>query len=763
MTTWALSPGAKNASDPVIEAKSTRKQTIAPGEVIIAGFALLALVTAELILTARISGTHYTGGDGVMAQAVVRAAFKLNRLFDVTSLGLVQGIGSQSLPLNVWANPAYWPFAISDGKWAADTSGLIALTCFAAACYAMARCFDLSVVASAVAAQLSILIFGPVLVLVGFTSVFVLTPGFAVVYAPHMMALGLLARIEAGKLASFVLFTSGLFLLLLYSLYCDPLWSMVSAIGWAVAFAVVAFSPLHAGTIFVRCAALACCGILFLAGGVLEYLYTLTQYTARVQFPSLITRPADLAYGSVLFTTVFGRYLYGACIFGWMLGFIALTGRPRVLVTAAAVSFAFLAAYVTAFLLSPANWWLPLPIYVEHCLYPLFAAGGVAGCWGALRQLGLFARHLADRADLRALLSVRPQILGAFPERPFSRAWIGAIIGLVAVALIPIAGIVVAAKRQPLYASVYVTPWPDEPEFAGYLSANIGLSVGKPFRGSATLWTNSYPDRFSMANLWRHGIPTANEYSQLVTPQALYLNGALFKKDVSTDMNQFMPWIGGEGSYPLLFKMFQALGVRYIVGYDPFDAAQQGGFRTHTFPRRQPTVPPGRWLIYEFPDPNVGNYSPTQVVTAASAPEMLTHLRDPNFDFRRDVVLSSGLESLVPARRMNLSIIRGGLHVSGESEGTSLVLLPQQFSHCLTASDRRVRIVRANLISTGVIFSGVVDTDISFGYGMFSPGCRRADLADVKRLGIALSGNAEKPAGRPDIMGTLRSAVAAIK
>jgi hypothetical protein len=385
-----------------------------------------------------------------MAQAVVRAAFKLNRLFDVTSLGLVQGIGSQSLPLNVWADPAYWPFAISDGKWAADTSGLIALTCFAAACYAMARCFDLSVVASAMAAQLSILIFGPVLVLVGFTSVFVLTPGFAVVYAPHMLALGLLARIEAAKLASFVLFTSGLFLLLLYSLYCDPLWSMVSAISWTVAFAVVAFSRLHAGTILVRCAALACCGILFLAGGVLEYLYTLTQYTARVQFPSLITRPADLAYGSVLFTTVFGRYLYGACIFGWMLGFIALTGRPRVLVTAAAVSFAFLAAYVTAFLLSPANWWLPLPIYVEHCLYPLFAAGGVAGCWGALRQLGLFARHLADRADLRALLSVRPRILGAFPERPFSRAWIGAIIGLVAVALIPIAGIVVAAKRQPL-------------------------------------------------------------------------------------------------------------------------------------------------------------------------------------------------------------------------------------------------------------------------------------------------------------------------
>jgi hypothetical protein len=58
MTTWTLSPGARNASDQVIGSKSTRKQAIAPRELVIAGFALLALVTAELILTARISGTH---------------------------------------------------------------------------------------------------------------------------------------------------------------------------------------------------------------------------------------------------------------------------------------------------------------------------------------------------------------------------------------------------------------------------------------------------------------------------------------------------------------------------------------------------------------------------------------------------------------------------------------------------------------------------------------------------------------------------------
>jgi hypothetical protein len=89
---------------------------------------------------------------------------------------------------------------------------------------------------------------------------------------------------------------------------------------------------------------------------------------------------------------------------------------------------------------------------------------------------------------------------------------------------------------------------------------------------------------------------------------------------------------------------------------------------------------------------------------------------------------------------MTLSVVRGGLHVSGRSDGTSLVVLPQQFSNCLRADDARVRLVRANLIMTGIIFSGAVDTDISFDYGIFSPGCRRADFADMKQLGIELAG-----------------------
>ena len=44
--------------------------------------------------------------------------------------------------------------------------------------------------------------------------------------------------------------------------------------------------------------------------------------------------------------------------------------------------------------------------------------------------------------------------------------------------------------------------------------------------------------------------------------------------------------------------------------------------------------------------------------------------------------------------------------------------------------------MRADLLMTGVIFSGDVDTDILFDYGILTPRCRRADLADMRRLQI---------------------------
>src|SRR5262249_3872297 len=113
-------------------------------EVILAGFALSALLIAQWMLSYAIHGTNYDGGDGKMAQAIILAAVKFSGFFQVTTISPIEGIGSQLLPLNVWANPAYWPFHFLDKAAATHGSGLIALAVFSPCCFVVAICLGLS-------------------------------------------------------------------------------------------------------------------------------------------------------------------------------------------------------------------------------------------------------------------------------------------------------------------------------------------------------------------------------------------------------------------------------------------------------------------------------------------------------------------------------------------------------------------------------------------------------------------------------------------
>jgi hypothetical protein len=752
----------------------------------VAGFALLALLVAQWMLSSAIHGTNYDGGDGKMAQATILAAVKFSGLFQVTTISPIEGIGSQLLPLNVWANPAFWPFHFFDKSLATDVSALIALMVFATACYVMARCFDVGVIASAVAAQTCIVLFAPMVLVLELPTVFCLTPGNAVAYAPHMVALGLLARLEPGSWRRIGLITTGVFAMIFYSLYCDPLWTMVDGISWSVAFAVVVLGPLRLKTIALRAAALGLCAMVLFFSGVLEYLRTLSQYTARVQFPAVADRPRMVEFVSTVFVSPNTKYFYLACTLGWLLGIALLRARPRLLCVAAAVSFGCFLAYSAVYLLlEGAPWMPPIPIYVEQCLLPLYLAAGVVGYWGALRaaaqppaavtralkpicacllrvlhsflqRFRSFAHGIVQRARIAVIRHGKPRFarwlfplsrllesdvpptaaqVAVLPTRPSSRfaALVG---GLLAVAIIPGGLADFAEYHSSQYTNKWNQPWPNEPEVVGFFKSNVGRAIGQPIRGSVHFWTYNADIEFTIITLWASSIHTIDEYSQLVSPQALYALYALLQNNVTGMLNGFIPFAGT--SWDMFFKTLQLFGVRYYVA-DPGGAAlaAKAGYHGFTFPRRPLIGAPELWQIYELPQPNAGDYSPTEVVTAALAPEMVAAMQVENFDFTKQVVLSVlPPETMVPARDIKLSLIHGGFHLSGHSSGTSLVVLPQQFSNCLRARDERVRIVRADLLMTGVIFSGEVDTDILFDYGIFTPSCRRADLADMRRLQV---------------------------
>jgi len=694
-----------------------RHRTAVFSEIIVAGFALLALLVAQWMLSSAIPGTNYGGGDGKMAQATILAALKFGGLFQVTNISPLEGVGSQMLPMNVWLNPAYWPFHNFSLALATDVSALIALACFVIACYVMARCFDVPVLPSAIAAQLCIVLFAPSVLVLGLSTVFCLTPGNAVAYAPHMMALGLLARVEPGSWRIFVLLTAAISALLFYSLFCDPLWTMVDGFSWSVAFAVVTLSPMNLKAILVRGAALGCCLVLLFLTRALEYVYTLSQYTARIQFAAVVDRPRLAPFVSTVFNSSATKFYYAACVLGWLLGIWALRNRPRVLVLAAATTFVAYLAFSTGFMLLKAPWTAPIPVYVEHSLFPLFLAAGVAGYWGALRATTRW-RFLLLRVRLR-------------------RYFLPTVLGLVIVAIIPTVAVNFAANRSAPYVAMWKEPWPNDPELLQFLTGSIGRNVGEPFRGTIHILPYDNYSGLTIMTLWAKGVATVHEYSQLATPQAFYMLYAVFQNPVVGHLNGFVPFPGP--SWSTYFKTLQLFGARYYFA-DPAHPeiatqAHMAGHSLTTMPRRPSTGEPGLWQIYELPRPNIGNYSPTEVVMAQSAAEITARMREEKFDFTKQVVLSTPVgEPLVAARNMRLSLIRGGLHVSGTSEGTSLVVLPQQFSNCLRARDSRVRIVRADLMMAGVIFSGEIDTDILFDYGIFMPGCRWIDLADLQRL-----------------------------
>jgi hypothetical protein len=127
-------------------------------EVLIAGLSLLMLLAAQVLLCSTIHGTNYLGADGKQTQATVIAALNFSGWFHVTNISPIEGVGSQLLPLNVWANPSFWPFAFLDKELATDVSAAIALGVFVTAGYLMARCFNIPPLPSAIAAQLCIVL-----------------------------------------------------------------------------------------------------------------------------------------------------------------------------------------------------------------------------------------------------------------------------------------------------------------------------------------------------------------------------------------------------------------------------------------------------------------------------------------------------------------------------------------------------------------------------------------------------------------------------
>jgi hypothetical protein len=107
-----------------------------------------------------------------------------------------------------------------------------------------------------------------------------------------------------------------------------------------------------------------------------------------VQFAEVLDRERAMTLVSAVTYSPNMKYFYIVFVLSWLLGILTLHGRTRLLVFAGLAAFGSYLAYSLVYLLLLNVVWLPpLPIYLEHCLFPLYMTGALAGYCGALQVL----------------------------------------------------------------------------------------------------------------------------------------------------------------------------------------------------------------------------------------------------------------------------------------------------------------------------------------------------------------------------------------
>jgi hypothetical protein len=243
--------------------------------------------------------------------------------------------------------------------------------------------------------------------------------------------------------------------------------------------------------------------------------------------------------------------------------------------------------------------------------------------------------------------------------------------------------------------------------------------------------------------LWQDSVPTLMEYNELVSPPhfAFLRTFLSYPGDI-----QYRNIIG---TRLIDLRILKSLGVRFVITDLPIpDATLRAQIpipvtaearRLLGFADRE--LQGFDLFLYELEGTNVGQFSPRQTKLARSADEALTYLSDKSLDLRHtSVVLEPVPDRLNPAKLEAFAVGRDQYNLRASSAGTSILILPVEFSRCLTIMDisgGEPRLFRANLLLTGVLFSHRIDARISFHTGPFrNSRCRLDDLADSNRMEI---------------------------
>ena len=230
----------------------------------------------------------------------------------------------------------------------------------------------------------------------------------------------------------------------------------------------------------------------------------------------------------------------------------------------------------------------------------------------------------------------------------------------------------------------------------------------------------------TLLDMWWLDIPTLAEYAQGISRQYMfYMTHFLRDQDDPDDVSVALP-------YRPNVDVLRAMGVRFIIIDRELTDADVTLSIKQSF--RGAEI-----YLYEIARPNLGNYSPIDIVHVADLDSLRAIIEGNPGILASSALLQTPIEGpFVPARNARMIFEKGAVRITASSNARSMLLLPVQFTHCLTVSDPNVQVLRAGLIFTLIVFDGLLDTRLNWEFNFWGDSnCRAKDVADLRRFGLA--------------------------
>ena len=233
-----------------------------------------------------------------------------------------------------------------------------------------------------------------------------------------------------------------------------------------------------------------------------------------------------------------------------------------------------------------------------------------------------------------------------------------------------------------------------------------------------------------MFGLWYFGIPTLIEGSQFSSPFFHLLTSRLLAEPgiqhtrPQTTITRFDE------------RIFRLLGVRFVIS----DQLQPGANLV-----KSASITEGRpQYLYEISHPNVSGKIATRLLLVKNPQEAIEKLSNSKVDLDATAIVLqdvAGDTHLAPGTTGRLLFFRDRAEISASSEGTSLLVLPVEYSKCIKSNlhDQSASgmptLLRVNLSQLGILFTGKLSGTFDFHFSpLIRSDCRYRDFMDAKEL-----------------------------